>query len=82
MNRAAQAVEDDHHEDGGGGSSGSEPSQPKDGVLTLPAGQAGEVSLGDAVQIFIPANATEQEIKLTIQQLQDTQNLLQNGGIF
>lgn len=79
VNRAAQ--EDDGDDDGGSGSVPSTPSWPTDGRLMLPAGQAGEVSLGDAVKISIPAGATEQEMKLTIEQLKDAQNLIKNGEV-
>ncbi|BBH24192.1 hypothetical protein Back11_55370 [Paenibacillus baekrokdamisoli] len=47
-----------------------------DGKLTLPVGKRGLVSLGDAVSITIPANATNKELKLTIEKLLDTQTLL------
>ncbi|MFF2483773.1 Ig-like domain-containing protein [Paenibacillus sp. NPDC058071] len=56
---------------GGGGSS-----TPTDGKLTLPAGQSGQVSFGDAVTIFVPAGAANKELKLTTSKLLDTQNLL------
>jgi len=36
------------------------------GQLTLSAGQKGEVSLGDAVTVFIPAGASGQELKVSI----------------
>ncbi|WP_164472857.1 S-layer homology domain-containing protein [Cohnella candidum] len=49
-----------------------------DGTLTLPAGKKGEVSLEDAVTISIPANATNKELKLTIDKVLDTQNLLKD----
>ncbi|MFC4305217.1 InlB B-repeat-containing protein [Cohnella boryungensis] len=46
------------------------------GKLTLPAGKAGEVSLENAVSISIPANATDKELKLSINKLLDTQGLV------
>lgn len=42
------------------------------GHLTLPAGQAGKVSLGEAIKISIPANAANNEMKVTIEKLQET----------
>ncbi|QJD86607.1 S-layer homology domain-containing protein [Cohnella herbarum] len=59
---------------GGGGSS-----TPTDGKLTLPIGQAGQVSLGDTVTVAIPTGATKKELKLTISKLLDTQNLVTNN---
>nr|WP_145164926.1 Ig-like domain-containing protein [Paenibacillus terrae] len=53
-----------------------------DGKLTLPPGKAGEVSLGDAVTISIPAGATNQELKLTIEKVLNTQQLLTNREVF
>ncbi|MFX3631641.1 MAG: S-layer homology domain-containing protein, partial [Candidatus Pristimantibacillus sp.] len=47
----------------------------KNGELLLPAGKAGEVSLGDGIKIDIPANATEKDMKLTIKKLLETHNL-------
>jgi hypothetical protein len=52
-----------------------------DGKLTLPVGKVGEVSLGDAVKISIPADATGKELKLTIDKVLDTQNLLTNKEV-
>ncbi|WP_179097628.1 S-layer homology domain-containing protein [Paenibacillus sp. FSL H7-0331] len=64
----------------GGGS--STPSDTKvtatDGKLTLAAGKSGEVSLSDAIVVSIPSNATDKELKLTIEKVVDTQNLLTN----
>jgi len=53
----------------------------KDGNLTLPAGKPGEVSLGDAVTISIPADAAGKELKLTIEKVLDTQKLLINKEV-
>ncbi|MBP1988458.1 S-layer homology domain-containing protein [Paenibacillus eucommiae] len=47
-----------------------------DGKLTLPIGKTGEVSLGDAIIIAIPAGATNKELKVTIEKVLDTQKLL------
>ncbi|WP_229757774.1 S-layer homology domain-containing protein [Paenibacillus marchantiophytorum] len=65
---------------GGGGS--ATPTDTKvtstDGKLTLSAGKTGEVSLGNQVTVSIPANATDKELKLTIEKVLDTQKLLAN----
>ncbi|BBI36720.1 S-layer homology domain-containing protein [Cohnella abietis] len=47
-----------------------------DGHLTLPAGKAGEVSLGDAIKIVIPTHASFKELKLTIDKVADIQTLI------
>ncbi|WP_187274374.1 cadherin-like beta sandwich domain-containing protein [Paenibacillus sp. N3.4] len=64
---------------------GSTPNDTKvnatDGKLTLPAGRTGEVSLGDEIVVSIPANAIEKELKLTIDKVADTQNLLKNKEV-
>ena len=72
-----------------GNSSGNDnPSTPSgdtvtstDGTLTLPKGKTGEVSLSDAIKIDIPANATDKELKLTIERVLSTQNLLTNNEV-
>jgi hypothetical protein len=70
-----------------GGGSGSPtptsdtPVTSTDGKLTLPTGKSGEVSLGDAVMISIPAGATGKELKLTIEKVLSTQNLLTDKDI-
>jgi GH18 family chitinase len=51
------------------------------GKLTIPVGQAGEVRLDNGLVIFIPVNATSKELKLTIEKLLDTKNLLSNNEI-
>ncbi|CAM4204270.1 Ig-like domain-containing protein [Saccharibacillus endophyticus] len=51
------------------------------GVLTLPAGKAGSVSLGDAVRIDIPAGASRKELKLTIERVANANRLTTNGEI-
>lgn len=48
------------------------------GRLTLAAGQAGQVSLGDGITVTIPAGATNQEMKITIDQITDSSELLTN----
>ncbi|MFD2330820.1 InlB B-repeat-containing protein [Cohnella sp. GCM10020058] len=47
-----------------------------DGKLTLATGRSGEVSLGDEVKVIIPADASNKELKLTIEKVADTQKLL------
>jgi uncharacterized repeat protein (TIGR02543 family) len=71
-----------------GGGSGDVPTPPddskvisKNGELTLPAGKTGEVSLGDAITIDIPANATDKELKLKIKRLTGTQDLLTDEDV-
>ncbi|MCD9025288.1 InlB B-repeat-containing protein [Cohnella silvisoli] len=46
------------------------------GQLTLPIGKSGEVSLGTAVTVSIPADASGKELKLTIEKVLDAQKLL------
>ncbi|MBM6383535.1 MAG: InlB B-repeat-containing protein [Paenibacillus sp.] len=48
------------------------------GRLTLAAGQAGQVSLGDGITLTIPAGAMNQELKITIDQVKDSSDLLTN----
>ncbi|WP_341279729.1 InlB B-repeat-containing protein [Paenibacillus sp. FSL H8-0537] len=71
-----------------GGGSGGSPTPPDDskvisvnGDLSLPAGKTGKVSLGDAITIDIPANATDKELKLTIEKLTGTQDLLTDEDV-
>ncbi|OPH52193.1 hypothetical protein BC351_33205 [Paenibacillus ferrarius] len=70
---------------GGGGSSSSTSTSnivtSTDGTLTLPVGKMGEVSLGDAVNISIPADASGKELKLTIEKVADTQKLLTKNDV-
>ncbi|GGH20833.1 hypothetical protein GCM10008013_18400 [Paenibacillus segetis] len=51
------------------------------GKLTLPVGKTGEVNLGDAIKISIPANAAGKELNLTIEKVADTENLLTQNDI-
>ncbi|WP_171056120.1 S-layer homology domain-containing protein [Paenibacillus sinopodophylli] len=46
------------------------------GSITVPAGSAGKVSLGDDASIAIPEDATGKELKVTIEKVQNTQSLL------
>ncbi|WP_183570515.1 S-layer homology domain-containing protein, partial [Paenibacillus endophyticus] len=71
-----------------GGGSGGIPTPPDDskvisvnGDLSLPAGKTGKVSLGDGITIDIPANATDKELKLSIEKLTGTQDLLTNEDV-
>ncbi|MFD0670833.1 S-layer homology domain-containing protein, partial [Cohnella sp. GCM10027633] len=73
---------------GGGSGGGGTPTPPDDskvisenGDLLLPAGKTGEVSLEDAITIAIPANATDKELKLTIEKLTGTQGLLKDEDV-
>ncbi|UKS26305.1 S-layer homology domain-containing protein [Paenibacillus sp. HWE-109] len=70
---------------GGGGSSASTSTSDivtsTNGTLTLPVGKMGEVSLGDAVSISIPADASGKELKLTIEKVADTQKLLTKNDV-
>jgi hypothetical protein len=52
-----------------------------DGKLTLSAGRTGEVTLQQEVTVSIPAGATNKELKLTIEKLVDTQNLLTDQDV-
>ncbi|GIO56865.1 Ig-like domain-containing protein [Paenibacillus cineris] len=53
-----------------------------DGQLTLPPGKAGEVRLGDAISISVPACATKQELKLAIQKVTDTHQFITHHEVF
>lgn len=71
---------------GGGGDSGVgggsptvpiiPPTTSDDGQLTLPKGTSGEVSLNNEVTVSIPADASAEELKVTIDKVLDTQRLL------
>ncbi|MFD0677008.1 MULTISPECIES: InlB B-repeat-containing protein [unclassified Paenibacillus] len=69
----------------GGGSSSSTSTidivTSTNGTLTLPVGKTGEVSLGDAVNISIPADASDKELKLTIEIVADAQKLLTKNDV-
>ncbi|WP_241674723.1 InlB B-repeat-containing protein [Paenibacillus luteus] len=51
------------------------------GELLLPVGKTGEVRYENAVTINIPANATDKELKLTIDRLLDAQGLLTEDDV-
>ncbi len=48
------------------------------GRLTLAAGQAGQVSLGNGMTLTIPAGAMNQELKITVDQVENSSDLLTN----
>ncbi|MDF2648374.1 MAG: 6-bladed beta-propeller, partial [Paenibacillus sp.] len=52
-----------------------------DGTLTLPTGRTGEVSLDEEVTVFVPVDATDKELILTIEKVLDTQSLLTNQEV-
>lgn len=51
------------------------------GKITLPAGKSGVVSLGNDIKISIPAGASLQELKLTIEEVSDPEALLRNEEV-
>ncbi|MEO2207774.1 InlB B-repeat-containing protein [Paenibacillus pabuli] len=61
-----------------GNSSPSNTINSTNGRLTLAAGQAGQVSLGDGITLTIPAGAMNQELKITIDPVKDSSDLLTN----
>ncbi|QGQ98841.1 DUF1533 domain-containing protein [Paenibacillus psychroresistens] len=52
-----------------------------DGILTLPPGKTGEVSLKNELTISIPADASEKELIVSIEKIIDTKNLLTNNEV-
>nr|WP_240548402.1 immunoglobulin-like domain-containing protein [Paenibacillus lignilyticus] len=52
-----------------------------DGTLALPAGQSGKVSFEDAVTISIPAGSTTNDLKLTIDKVLNTENLVSDEDV-
>lgn len=82
ITRAAQdngTVENGNN--GGGSSNSSEPVISTNGSLTLPIGRAGEVRLDNELIITIPASASNKELKLTIEKVLNSQNLLSKHEI-
>jgi tripartite motif-containing protein 71 len=63
---------------GGGGPTApsSNPVISTDGHLTLPVGTGGKVSLQNEMTVSVPADASAQELNITIDKVLDTQNLL------
>lgn len=47
-----------------------------DGSIVIPRGRAGEITLADEVTIRVPAGAAEEELRITLQQLLDSTNLV------
>ncbi|WP_240418111.1 S-layer homology domain-containing protein, partial [Paenibacillus periandrae] len=78
VNRAATTSS---NSSGGGSSTSTNNTASTDGKLTLPAGSTGEVSLQQEVTVSIPADATKQELKLTIEKLLDIQNLVTDTSV-
>jgi len=74
----ANVVNDGGGGGGGGGAPATVPSKvvANDGNLVLPVGREGQVSLGNTVKIDIPSNATDQELKLTVNPVLDTLGLI------
>lgn len=52
------------------------------GSIVVPSGRAGEVSLGNAALVTLPAGATDQEQRITIKKLLDTAQLKTSQGRF
>ncbi|WP_339205713.1 S-layer homology domain-containing protein [Paenibacillus sp. FSL K6-3182] len=77
ITRAAQ----DNGNNGGGSNNSSEPIISTNGSLTLPIGRAGEVRLDNELVITIPASASSKELKLTIEKVLNSQNLLNKHEI-
>ncbi|WP_416293426.1 InlB B-repeat-containing protein [Paenibacillus illinoisensis] len=59
-------------------SSSSSANSSTNGRLTLAPGQAGQVSLGNGVTLTIPAGAMNQDLKITIDPVEGTSDLLTN----
>ena len=57
------------------------PAISKNGQLALPTGKSGEVSLLEEVTVSIPADASKQELKITIEKLLNTESLLMNQEV-
>lgn len=52
------------------------------GKITLPVGKSGVVSLGNDIKISIPAGASLQELKLSIEKVSDPEAMLRNKEVF
>ncbi|WP_162309330.1 S-layer homology domain-containing protein [Cohnella abietis] len=59
----------------------SEPLKSTNGLITLPAGKTGEVSLEDKIGISIPAHASDKELKLTIEKVLNPQKFVNNHEV-
>ncbi|WP_223285579.1 DNRLRE domain-containing protein [Paenibacillus sp. PL91] len=64
---------------GPGSASGSGSYVSATGSLVIPPGAAGEVSLGKAVRISIPAGASVESVHFTIEELKEFEALLEEG---
>jgi hypothetical protein len=51
------------------------------GKISITVGRAGEVSLEDKIVITIPANATNQELSISVEKVLETQSLLRDNEI-
>ncbi|MGO4180699.1 S-layer homology domain-containing protein [Paenibacillus sp. TAF43_2] len=71
----------DNGNNGGGSSNSSEPVISTNGSLTLPVGRAGEVRLDNELVITIPASASSKELKLSIEKVLNSQNLLSKNEL-
>ncbi|MCI3923544.1 S-layer homology domain-containing protein [Paenibacillus sp. TRM 82003] len=83
ITRAAAPVDTDNDNDSDVNTSAPLPNAvaSTDGKLTLAPGQKGEVSLGQAVKIVIPADASGKPLILTIEEVKDTSSLLTNDEV-
>ncbi|MEK3916480.1 fibronectin type III domain-containing protein [Paenibacillus sp. FSL H7-0331] len=66
---------------GGSTSSSDNTLTSTDGILTLPIGKNGMVSLGEGITIVIPTDVTDKELKITIDKVLDIQSLLMNQDV-
>ncbi len=72
--------------DGGSGNGASTPAiapivASTNGKLTIPAGGSGEVSLNQEATVFIPIDASDKELRITIEKMLNTQNLLADKDV-
>ncbi|XID91506.1 discoidin domain-containing protein [Paenibacillaceae bacterium WGS1546] len=76
--RAPQPERPDRPDSGSGAGNGNDTSVIKstDGTILIPSGRAGEVSLDNEVILTIGAGAAEQELRIEIEKLLSTANLL------
>ena len=70
---------------GGGSAGGTAPSHgtvtSTNGTITIPVGRSGEVRMGDAIKIVIPAGASDEELKITIETVTDTHKLIKEDDL-
>ncbi|MEF2247338.1 chitobiase/beta-hexosaminidase C-terminal domain-containing protein [Paenibacillus sp. IITD108] len=69
---------------GGGGRGASTPNHvtSTNGIIAIPVGSSGKVSLDGEIIIDIPDGAAEQELRITIEKLSDTSDFLTDQGTF